>query len=271
MIVDCHTHMHFPYSEIDAAEHIEACEKVDASIVLPVPVKDRTDTNELLSGYVKKYRGMIGFAVVNPLVEATDRASVERVTLELGLKGVVVYCASHGYHPAHSSAMRLYQSCEELELPVFFSNSAAFNRSAMMEYSQPYLLDEPARRFEGLKMIVGSAGVPFYAQTMCLLSKHDHVWADLTVHPHKIWELYNAVVTAHEWGVMNKLLFGSGYPFARPGACIETLLGFNKLMDDHPMRMVPREKIRSIIERDTLRLLGITCERVRVKSEVKSV
>ena len=52
-------------------------------------------------------------------------------------------------------------------------------------------------------------------------------------------------------------MFGSGYPDSDPGTCIETLLGFNRLLADTNLPTVPREKIRSIIERDTLSVLGI--------------
>jgi hypothetical protein len=56
---------------------------------------------------------------------------------------------------------------------------------------------------------------------------------------------------------MNKLLFGSGFPFGNAGECMETLLGFNKLLGDTNLPTVPRGNIRNIIERDTLEVLGI--------------
>jgi len=56
---------------------------------------------------------------------------------------------------------------------------------------------------------------------------------------------------------MDKLLFGSGYPLGRAEQCIETLLGFNRLLGDADLPVVPRGNIQSIIERDTLALLGI--------------
>jgi len=65
------------------------------------------------------------------------------------------------------------------------------------------------------------------------------------------------VVAAYEQGVMDKLLFGSGFPSGNAGACMETLLGFNKLLGDTNLPTVPHGEIRSIIERDTLELLGI--------------
>jgi hypothetical protein len=77
------------------------------------------------------------------------------------------------------------------------------------------------------------------------------------------------VVAAHENGVMDKLLFGSGFPSGNAGQCIEALLGFNMLLADTNLPTVPRGSIRSIIERDTLELLGIK-EKTTETQEEKS-
>ena len=101
-------------------------------------------------------------------------------------------------------------------------------------------------------------GQPFLKQTIAMVARHPNVYADLTLSPEKIWEVYNIVVSANEASVMDKLLFGSGFPKAKPGDCIETLLGFNRLLADTNLPTVPREKIRTIIERDIVQTLGIT-------------
>jgi hypothetical protein len=106
-------------------------------------------------------------------------------------------------------------------------------------------------------MIVGSMGVPFMEQTLALVAKHANVYADLTVRPSSVWQVYNTVVAANERGVMAKLLFGSGFPLGRAQQCIETLLGFNKLLADTNLPTVPRDRIRTIVERETLKVLGI--------------
>jgi predicted TIM-barrel fold metal-dependent hydrolase len=120
------------------------------------------------------------------------------------------------------------------------------------------MLDEVARRFPDLRMVIGSMGAPFVEQTMEMLAKHKNVYADLTIRPSNVWQVYNIVVPAYEYGVMDKLLFGSGFPSGRAGECIETLLGFNKLLADTNLPTVPRDKIRGIVERDALAVLGIT-------------
>jgi len=258
MIFDCHTHINSPLSEIETAEHLEACEKVDVSIVLTTTGQQRQQANKDVGKYVKNHQKMVGFAAVNPVEDGVSAKNLKACIRETGLSGLVLSCAEDKFHPAHSRAMRLYEAAQKLAVPVFFHNCPPFSPEAVLEYAQPFLLDEVARSFPSLKMIIGGMGMPFVRQTLCILAKHENVYADLTICPEKVWDVYNIVLNAHEADVMNKLLFGSGYPLAQPGHCIETLLGFNKLLADTNLPNVPREKIRGIIERDGLGLLGIS-------------
>jgi hypothetical protein len=258
MIVDCHTHIR-SLEGADTAEHLAAVEAVDACIVLASHGGSRDEANRRLSEYVGQHREkMVGFAVVDPTQDRLNDKSLASLTEKLGLKGLVLYCSMAGFHPAHSRAMRLYDAVQEAGLPVFFHNgSHALSAEAILEYAQPYLLDEVARACPRLKMVIGNMGVPFVEQTLSMVSKHENVFADLTIRPSKIWQTYNIVVAAHERNVMDRLLFGSGFPAASSGECMEALLGFNMLLADTNLPTVPRGSIRSVIERDSLELLGI--------------
>lgn len=214
---------------------------------------------------------MAGFAVVEPGKDKINTNHLKSIPDKLGLKGVVLYCSACGFHPTHSRAMRLYESVQELGLPIFFHNTGdPLGANTVLEYAQPFLLDEVAREFANLKIIIGNMGVPFVEQTLSMVGRHKNVYADLTIHPSRIWQTYNIVVAAYEQGVMDKLLFGSGFPSASAGECIETLLGFNMLLADKNLPTVPRGSIRNVIERDTLELLGIkekSAETEETKSE----
>jgi predicted TIM-barrel fold metal-dependent hydrolase len=258
MIIDCHTHISCPDQAVDAQQHQKACRDVDACFVLAGCGTDRTQANQQLSEYVSENPKAVGFAVIDPVADSLTRKDLRTVTSDLGLRAVVLYCAEGNFHPAHSRAMRLYEQCEELGLVVFFHNCPPFSQTASLDHARPWLLDEVARTFPGLRFIVGRMGMPFLDQTFCLLAKHANAYADLTINPQKIWQVYNTVLGAYEAAVMDKLLFGSGYPYALPGVCIETLLGFNKMLSDTHLPQVPREKLRSIVERDSLTLLGLT-------------
>ena len=100
-------------------------------------------------------------------------------------------------------------------------------------------------------------GLPFVKETILLVDKHENVYADLAVNTQRPWEVYNLVLACHEAGIMDKLIFGSGYPRCDPGECAEMLLGFNKLIANASLPNVHREKIRGIIERDIISALGI--------------
>lgn len=259
MIVDCHTHIGFAADDVEASEHLAAAQTVDACIVLATANGPSEEANKRLSEYVNKHKEkLVGFAVIEPTKDKINTKNLCSITEKLGLKGTVLYCCACGFHPAHSRAMRFYESAQELGLPVFFHNGdLALNSSTVLDYAQPYLLDEVARTFPALKIIIGSMGVPFVEQTLSMVAKHENVYADLTVRPSSVWQTYNTVVAAYERGVMDKLLFGSGFPFGNASQCIETLLGFNMRLADTNLPTVPRASIRDVIERDALALLGI--------------
>jgi len=272
MIVDCHTHISSAGDEISLAGHPAATETdtVDVCIVLAAADKSSQETNKALSEYVSKYEEKtIGFALVEPTRDNISIKNLSVLAEKMGLAGTVLYCSEFGFHPAHSRAMRFYESAEELGLPVFFHNDFGSISGAVLDYAQPYLLDEVARTFPKLKIVVGTMGVPFVEQTLSMAAKHKNVYADLTVNPSRVWQIYNMVVAAYEQGVMDKLLFGSGYPEGKAEECIETLLGFNKLLGDTNLPAVPRGSIRNIIERNTLELLGI--KKDLVKPERKEI
>ncbi|MBL7107239.1 MAG: amidohydrolase family protein [Phycisphaerae bacterium] len=257
MIVDCHTHLHCPQRGLLTDEHAAVCEKVDACFVLAGVGMDRPAANEELAEYVSNKPKAYGFAVINPAEDPVTQKAVKNMTLDKGLGGLVLYCAEDGFHPTHSRALRLYEAAQQLGLVVYFHNCPPYSPPAVLDYARPWLIDEVARTFDGLKIIVGRMGAPFLEQTNSLLVKHANVYADLSIHPQRVWQVYNLVMKAYEAGVMDKLLFGSGFPFADPGACIETLLGFNKLLADTHLPQVPREKLRSVVERDSLALFGL--------------
>jgi uncharacterized protein len=262
MIVDCHTHIEFNADDVASNEHLAAAETVDFCLVLAQPDGQNEQNNRQVSGYVEKNKQkMAGFAIVNPIEDKFDAGNLANIKDELGLKGIVLYCSQAGMHPAHTQAMALYEAAQTLEMPVFFHNSGIpVMQGAILEYSQPFLLDEIAREFPSLKIIIGCMGMPFIEQTFLMLAKHKNVFADLTINPKNIWHTYNTVVAAFEYGVMNKLVFGSGFPAGNAGQCIETLLGFNMILADTNLPTVPRGNIRDVIECNALEMLGINKE-----------
>ncbi|MHC4758403.1 MAG: amidohydrolase family protein, partial [Planctomycetota bacterium] len=206
MIVDCHTHIQSPSIEIDKSEHLAAAEPVDICIVLAAGSGQAKDINKAISEYVSIHQAkMVGFAFIQPAQDPVDTDAIKYIKEKLALKGAVLYCSQCGFHPVHSKAMQFYETAQEMQMPVFFHNDLS-TQSSVLNYAQPVLLDEVALSFPDLKIIVGNMGMPFIEQTLALLQKHNNVYADLTLMPERVWQVYNTVVSAHECGVMEKLL-----------------------------------------------------------------
>ena len=257
MIADCHTHINCPSAESDAATHAEAYQDIDTCFVLAMGLDDRAKANAQAVEYAAAHPDKAyAFANFDPVSDKVSENAVSAAIPNSGFAGAVLYCGRQGFHPAHSRAMRFYEAASKLGFPVFFHNRA-LGADSVLDYAQPFLLDEVARKFPSLKMIIGNMGLPFVNQTIAMIAKHPNVYADLTISPKRVWEVYNVVVRANEASVMDKLLFGSGFPQAKPSECIETLLGFNRLLADTNLPTVPREQMRGIIERDIIRVLGI--------------
>ena len=241
-----------------AADHLAVLDTADVCFVMPAPEDSSKDVNRAVSEYTRQHKSrMVGFALLNPLADKITPRTISFIRKDLELQGLVTYCPDFNCHPANSRAMRMYEAAAELNMPVFFHNGAPLSSKAVLDFAQPYLLDEIARKFPTLKMIIGSMGMPFLDQTICMIGKHPNVYADMTLSPKRVWDVFNAITIAYEREVMGKLLFGSGYPLGSPQSYIEALFGFNRLMGESGLPIVPREVIREAVERDTAKLLGL--------------
>ena len=244
----------------DPDHHWAESGTVDKSIVLGF--KSRYLSAEIPNHFVAQYvnrfpQKLIGFAGIDP----TEKSAPQEVIIareELRLRGITVSPANQDFHPTDSRAMRVYAECERLSMPVLIHPSGQFTDQSKLEFGRPYLLDEVARTFPNLRMIIAQLGQPWIDETICLLAKHVNVFADVSGMLSRPWQAYNALVCAYEHGVIDKLLFGSDFPYTSATQCIEALYSINQLAQGTNLPLVPREALRGIVERDTLGLLGLS-------------
>ena len=237
--------------------HERAMECVDASFVIGF-ASDRLGAsvpNEYIAEYVAKDSGRVGVAGIDPMSEdAMDR--IDRAS-ELGLVAIAVSPSCQGFHPAHSRAMQVYERAAELSMPVFVTTLEPMPPSAMLEFARPGLWDEVARNLPELPILFGQLGAPWVDETLLLLSKHQHVFAEISGVVGRRWQLYNALLSARGIGVMDKLLFGSGFPFQTPSKAIETLYSLGSMSQGTMLPTIPRAEVNAIVERDAFVRLGL--------------
>lgn len=291
MIVDCHTHIWQSPDQLgdgalvelarptfiagqrmrllpqaDTANHLLACEPVDRSFVLGFRSRYLAAAipNEYIADYCREHADrMIGFAGIDP-TEDDALEQVEHATKELHLRGLTICPAAQDFHPSDTRAMKIYEKAVALHLPVIFYAGTHLSAKTKMEYARPFLLDEVARSFPNLRMVVGHIGYPWVDETLVLLGKHQNVFSDLSGLLRRPWVAYDALVRAYQLQAIDKLLFGSDFPFTTASECIETIYTINQTAMGTNMPTIPREMLRSIVERDALSLLGIPMQTGRM-------
>jgi hypothetical protein len=243
----------------DPDHHWAQSASVDRSIVLGFKSRylHAEIPNQYVADYVNRFpQKLIGFAGIDP----TERGAVEEVRAvrnDLHLRGITVSPANQDFHPSDSRAMRVYAEAEKLGMPVLVHPGGQFTEQSKLEFGRPYLLDEIGRTFPGLRLVVAQLGQPWVEETICMLGKHQNFFADVSGLLRRPWQAYNALVLAHQYGVIDKLLFGSDFPYTSVNTCIESLYSINQFAQGTNLPVVPREALRGIVERDALGLLGL--------------
>ena len=90
-----------------------------------------------------------------------------------------------------------------------------------------------------------------------VVRKHPNVYADISGIWHRPWQGYEALIVCLEWGVTDKLLFGSDYPLWDPQKAIADLRQLNRYAEGTNLPRIPDEVFDEILNRDVLEELGI--------------
>lgn len=244
----------------DPDHHWAQSGTVDKSIVLGFKSRylNAEIPNQLVADYVARNpQKLIGFAGIDP----NDRSAASEVRAarnDMRLRGITLSPPNQDFHPLDTRAMSVYAEAEQLQMPILIHPSGQFTEQSKLEYARPYLWDEVARTFPKLRLVIAQLGHPFVDETICLLGKHRNIFADISGLLTRPWQAYNALVNAHQYGVIEKLLFGSDFPYTHATDCIETLYNINQVAQGNNLPVVPREALRGIVERDALNLLGLS-------------
>ena len=172
-----------------------------------------------------------------------------------GLKLAPIY---QNYHPMDERMQPVYAYCEKNGIPVLFHQGTTFPRRAPLRYASPIQLEDVAMEYPDLRIVIAHMGHPWIDDTVVLIRKQPHVYADISALYYRPWQFYNGLMAAHEYGCAHKLLLGSDYPFTTPGETIDRLRQVNQIVGDSGLPRVSAELIESLISRDTLALLGLS-------------
>ena len=231
---------------------------IDVAIVLALVVCeiDFDIPNEFVAGIVERDPARaIGFASVDP----NDPHAVDKLryaATDLGLKGVKLSPPYQGFHPHSDAAWRVYTAAADLGLVMTFHQGGVFLRSGALEYAQPVLLDRVARTFRDTPIVIAHAGQPWSFETQAVMFKNPNVFTDLSARFGRPAQLAGILQGLVDYGVADRVLFGSDFPTYRPADC---LAQFRALAADPPAGAahISPALVDAIIDDRPLSLVGL--------------
>ncbi|MBI2755641.1 MAG: amidohydrolase [Chloroflexi bacterium] len=200
-----------------------------------------------------KYIGFMGLDPAAP--DALDR--LERGATDLGLRGIKLYPVLAGFDPTDARYSAFFARAQHYGLAVLWHFGATPSKAGRLRNSHPLLLEDVAMRFPDLKMVIAHLGHPWQKDTALVLRKHANVYADVSAQWLRTWEGFNALIGCVEWGVADKLLFGSDYPLWTPAEAMSALRALPARYGGKGLPSLDPDLIEQIIHRDSLALLGI--------------
>jgi predicted TIM-barrel fold metal-dependent hydrolase len=277
VIVDCHTHLwapdHLgpPFTEevrgpgglapdlaADPAAHRQGVAAADAACVFAfqAPRLGVSVPNDYVAAYVASApERLFGYACVDP-TEPGALEELDRAVGELGLRGLKLVPTYAGYHPLDERALAVYARAEELGVPVTFHFGTTPHPLAELEYARPIHVDELARQFPRLRVVIAHIAHPWEAEALVVCRKHPHVYADVSALVYRPYQLRHALRLAAEYAVDGKLLLGSDFPWLTTAGEIAGLRRLTRPGDEGGP-VIPEEVVEGIVHRDTLALLGL--------------
>ena len=100
-------------------------------------------------------------------------------------------------------------------------------------------------------------GHPYEGECVAVIRKHAHVYADCSALHYRPFQLYHSLMLVQEYGVWNKVLFGSDYPFTTVDESIRSMRTLNGMLEGTALPRLSMDAMNALFERDSLKLLGL--------------
>jgi predicted TIM-barrel fold metal-dependent hydrolase len=281
MIVDVHSHAwefprHFTDDFRQQARSARAGKEVDLTVRLAeyqasATLADRTIVfggKARLSGlwvddsYVADYvatapEQLIGYLSLDPTQDGWQD-ELRMGHQQLGLRGIKLMPMYAGFQPDEERLDPLWEYATEHSLPVLLHAGTTFISQAPLDCTLPRHLDRVAIRFPDVKIIAAHLGHPYEPECVAVIRKHSNVYADVSALHYRPFQLYNSLILVQEYGVWDKLLFGSDYPFTTVDASVDGLRSLNQQLEGTQLPRLDEQQIEALIHRDSLDILGLS-------------
>ncbi|MGE0605657.1 MAG: amidohydrolase family protein [Pirellulales bacterium] len=222
------------------------CDKV-VVFAIDAPFTGITGDQEVVARFVKEHADRFqGWCSVDP----NRPDAVERLRYcinELGLRGLKLGPIYQNFDPSDPKHLPLFREAEKLGIPINWHQGTSFVRQGPLKYSNPILLEDIAVACPNLRMMISHMGHPWETECVVLIRKHPNLYADTSALHYRPLRHYQAFMTALEYGVEDKLIFGSDFPSATPEQAIAGLWKVNDIVHGSNLPRFPERAIHNIV------------------------
>jgi len=176
---------------------------------------------------------------------------------QLKLRGIKLLPMYAGFRPDEPRLDALWGYAQRHQLPVLLHTGTTFIAQAPLECTLPRHLDAVAARFPDVRIIMAHLGHPYEGECVVTARKHPHVYADISALHYRPLQFYHSLMLVQEYGIWDKVIFGTDYPFTNVDATLTGLRSLNQMLAGTALPRLNEEAIERMIYRDTLKLLGI--------------
>ena len=199
---------------------------------------------------------LIGFLSVDPTQDGWQD-ELREGHQDLGLRGIKLLSMYAGFVPCDSLLDPLWEYAQKHNLPVLLHTGTTFVTQAPLHCTLPRHIDEVAIRFPDVKIVMAHLSHPYEGECVVTIRKHPNVYADVSAIYFRRFQLYQSLMLVQEYGVWDKLLFGTDYPFATINGSLEGLRTINYMLRGTALPKLDSVEIESMIYRDGLKVLGL--------------
>lgn len=172
------------------------------------PITTGIIDNEEVIDICRKHKRLIPGGNINPYMVRDLREEVRRL-YKMGFKVLKLYPTYQYFYPNESFLYPLYETAQELEIPVMLHTGSSVFKGARIKYGDPIFLDDVAVDFPELKVLLVHGGRGFFYDRAFFLSKlHKNIYLEISgLPPENLLKYFPELEK-----IPDKVIFGSDFP-----------------------------------------------------------
>lgn len=183
---------------------------VDYAVILAehTPKVTGIASNEAVAAFCKGRDRLLPFCTLDPLHD-TDLPGQLRRFVEQGFRGLKLYPTYNFFYPNDPAMYPLYETAQELGIPVMFHTGISVFKNSRLKYGNPIFYDDIAVDFPELTIILCHGGRNcWYDEAVAVTRLHSNVFIDVTgLPPQKLLQYFPDMGR-----LAHKFLFGTDWP-----------------------------------------------------------